>query len=933
MNKIVKGLMFLSMGTFLFSQNILTNPSFEDSLSGWNIWPTDKTNRSIEKTGNDIYGGTAGTDTVTARYGSLMLKTWGQNSGADNTTPSYYEGDTEAGKVYNFSVYGRTNSPDTLKDGSQAWLQIKFFDSNWAELAGSTSDTMSDASSTDDWHYLYTSATAPANAVKVQAVIVHSQKGYSGGSVYWEDAYFTMNHFTELAVVSSKHLWSGSGHARGVAAGTDVDGDGKQEVWTTHYFTDNKNGLAGSGVYGFEYVGNDTLVQIFDETKPFTPGNVLANPGFEDSLTGWNIWPADKTNRSIEKTGNDIYSGTAGTDTVTARTGSLMLKTWGQNDGGNDNTTPSYYEGDTAPGMAYSFGGYGNTFSPDSLKDGSQAWLQIKFFDASWSELAGGTSDTLSAASAPNKWHFLRTSATAPEGAAKVQAVIVQSQKGWSGGSVYWDDMNLSVLPSKIAKYSTGTRHVNTGDLDGDGKHEVIFFKGVDQPGDPNAGLYVYEADGTDNGFSDVWHVNLHAIADDSMGWGRTESFTVGDMDGDGLDEIIYSMNGASTGAADKSAPWSEDRFYIVGVKGDIGGALPPTLVEEFSVATRDGNKDNVRENAFGGGSPQSVVLADTDGDGKMEAACFSWNNHVLFFIEATGADAYAFTDTSASSSGAFHKFASRDDFTFNPAAIDMDGDGKDEIYSAAYYSKKLYVYADKDGDALQMSADEAAVVAMGPQFGVAAVQTVKDHGAGYFNMSPYGVPTLFAGGSKGSELTKVTLKEGASVLGGPSSWDVVVYNTGDHGAGFVNKPVAGVDFNRNGRGEVVLNMMSATDGRTQIQIMEYSESSVKLAVERELTIITPEDYKLSQNYPNPFNPTTTIQYTLPMRDKITVTVYNMLGQEVIRLLNNEEKPAGTYQLSWNGMDKNGVQVSSGMYIYSMSSPHMRKTMRMTFLK
>ena len=114
---------------------------------------------------------------------------------------------------------------------------------------------------------------------------------------------------------------------------------------------------------------------------------------------------------------------------------------------------------------------------------------------------------------------------------------------------------------------------------------------------------------------------------------------------------------------------------------------------------------------------------------------------------------------------------------------------------------------------------------------------------------------------------------------------------------------------------------------------MEYSESSVKLSVERELTIITPEDYKLSQNYPNPFNPTTTIQYTLPMRDKITVTIYNMLGQEVVRLMNNEEKPAGTYQLTWNGMDKNGAQVSSGMYFYSMSTPHMQKTMRMTFLK
>ena len=49
--------------------------------------------------------------------------------------------------------------------------------------------------------------------------------------------------------------------------------------------------------------------------------------------------------------------------------------------------------------------------------------------------------------------------------------------------------------------------------------------------------------------------------------------------------------------------------------------------------------------------------------------------------------------------------------------------------------------------------------------------------------------------------------------------------------------------------------------------------------------------------------------------------------------MNNEEKPAGTYQLSWNGMDKNGVQVSSGMYFYTMRSPHMQKTMRMTFLK
>ena len=932
MSKIVKGFMFLSMGTILFSQNILTNPSFEDSLKGWNIYPADKTNRSIESTGNKVYQSER---MVTARSGIRMLKTYGQNNGADNTTPSYYEGTATPGKTYNFSAYGMTHADDRLKDKSQAWLQVKFFDSNWAEIPGGTSDTMSASSDTMKWHYLYAHATAPANAAMVQGVIVHGQSAaYDGGSVYWDDAYLTTNSFSQIGVVTSKNLWAGSGgDVRGMAAGTDLDGDGKQEVWTTHYnVPDYKNGLGGDGVYGFEYVGSDTLVQIFDETSPFTPANILANDGFEDSLAGWNIYPTDKTNRSIEKTGNDIYSGTSGTDTVTARTGSLMLKTWGQNSG-SDNTTPSYYEGDTQAGMSYTFGGYGNTFSPDSLKDGSQAWLQIKFFDSSYTELTGVTSDTLSGISAPNKWHHLTIAATAPATSAKVQAVIVHSQKGYSGGSVYWDDMDLSMVVGPKTNYGTGTRNVATGDLDGDGKGEVIFIKGR-YTTDPQAGIWVYEADGTDNGFSDPWHININAFASDSVYGGYTENLVVEDVDGDGLDEIVFAFNGGSNPIAGYST-YSEDRFFIVGVEGDIG--VLPKAVEEFVIAPRDRNKDGTRGNDHGGGSAMSMVVADTDGDNKKEIAFFSWNGGNMFVAEATGANTY-----SAPDSGEYVRFGSssfpgntagKDDFTFNPTAIDMDGDGKDEIYATGYYTQNLYVYADKDGDAQKIGADEVSLVARGHRFGLAAVNTVKDHGAGYFNMSPYGgVPTLFAGGNSGSELSKLTLKADSSVLGGVSSWDVVTYNT-NAGGGFNNKPVAGVDFDRDGQGEVVLAYQSVADGGIYIQIMEYSESSVKLSVDRELTIITPEDYKLSQNYPNPFNPTTTIQYTLPMRDQITVTIYNMLGQEVVRLMNNELKAAGTYQLSWNGMDKNGVQVSSGMYFYTMSSPHMQKTMRMTFLK
>ena len=927
MNKIVKGFMFLSLGTFLFSQNLLTNPSFEDSLTAWNIWPTDKTNRAIESTGNNVHESSA---TVTARSGSKLLKTWGQyDGGNDNETPHYYEAAAEPGASYNFSIYAFTHPDDAIRDGGKAYIKIKFFDSSWAELPGAASDTV-DSNADSTWRYLSAQAVAPANAAMVQAAIIYFQKGWSGGSVYWDDAYFTTNSFTQIGVVTSKTLWAGSGgDIRGIAAGTDLDGDGKQEVWTTHYNVPNyKGGLGGDGVYGFEYVGSDTLVQIFDETTPFAPNNILANPGFEDSLTGWNVYPAEKA---------QYATVTSGGSTDTTRNGALMLKMSGIQDANNGaSENPRYYENQEAtPGHHYIFEGYGYTPASDSLVGTSQAFLWLKFFDANWSMIGSDSSSIMDSTTPTGTWTPLVVAGTAPAGTKTVQAVVNYSNSGaaaaW-GGVAHFDDMALWRAVGPRSTYGTGTRNVATGDLDGDGKGEVIFLKGR-YTDDPQSGLWVYEADGTDNGFSEPWHVNINAFASDSVYGGYTENLVVEDVDGDGLDEVIFAFNGGSNPTAGYST-YSEDRFFVVGVQGDIG--VLPKAVEEFVIAPRDRNKDGVRGNDHGGGSAMSMAVADTDGDGKHEIAFFSWNSGNMFIAEATGADTYAAPD-----SGEYVRFGSssfpgntagKDDFSFNPTAIDMDGDGKDEIYATGYYTQNLYVYADKDGDAMKIGADEVSLVARGHRFGLTAVNSVKDHGAGYFNMSPYGVPTLFAGGNSGSELAKITLRADSSVLGGESSWDVVRYNT-KAGGGFNNKPVAGVDFDRDGQGEVVLAFQAVDDGGTYIQIMEYSESSVKLSVERELTIITPEDYKLSQNYPNPFNPTTSIQYTLPMRDKITITIYNMLGQEVVRLMDNEEKPAGTYQLTWNGMDKNGAQVSSGMYFYSMRSPHMQKTMRMTFLK
>ena len=73
-----------------------------------------------------------------------------------------------------------------------------------------------------------------------------------------------------------------------------------------------------------------------------------------------------------------------------------------------------------------------------------------------------------------------------------------------------------------------------------------------------------------------------------------------------------------------------------------------------------------------------------------------------------------------------------------------------------------------------------------------------------------------------------------------------------------------------------------------------------------------PQDYNLSQNYPNPFNPTTKIKYSIPQTLQVQIKVFDVLGNELETLM-NEEKPAGAYEIIWNGKD-----LPSGVYFYQL---------------
>lgn len=94
----------------------------------------------------------------------------------------------------------------------------------------------------------------------------------------------------------------------------------------------------------------------------------------------------------------------------------------------------------------------------------------------------------------------------------------------------------------------------------------------------------------------------------------------------------------------------------------------------------------------------------------------------------------------------------------------------------------------------------------------------------------------------------------------------------------------------------------------------------------------TIKNFDLKQNYPNPFNPTTTIEYSLPQQSSISITIYNISGQEVRKLLSEFKEP-GTYKVEWDGKDNNGRAVSSGVYFYQMMAGGYKGVKRSVFRK
>jgi flagellar hook assembly protein FlgD len=95
---------------------------------------------------------------------------------------------------------------------------------------------------------------------------------------------------------------------------------------------------------------------------------------------------------------------------------------------------------------------------------------------------------------------------------------------------------------------------------------------------------------------------------------------------------------------------------------------------------------------------------------------------------------------------------------------------------------------------------------------------------------------------------------------------------------------------------------------------------------------VMPKEFSLSQNYPNPFNPSTQFVVGVPQAARVEVGVYNVLGQRVATLV-NEDRDAGFHTVVWNSTLENGMLASSGVYFVKMNAGEFSAVKKIVLMK
>lgn len=572
------------------------------------------------------------------------------------------------------------------------------------------------------------------------------------------------------------------------------------------------------------------------------------------------------------------------------------------------------------------------------------------------------------------------------DGDGKIEVVLSDYSAGGrihileSAGIDTWELIYSSPPVEPTAGTSNNARGVGAGDLDGDGMGEAFFFAGFDVSDDspfkpiiPGGRLVAIEATG-DNEFGavpDLW--DFDGEVPDRF---RTEQINMADVDGDGIQELLFGNNGSDN---------KFDNWYVLTATGLGSGFATWTQEARWSSRTSE-DFDPVNR---GGGSPYEILPADLDGDGSYELVLHTWNNLNFSNVDVTEADTYE----SPSGESAFARLSAEDHVSlFGCTAVDMDANGDDEVYCPQFNTRNVALINYEEGEnvlEIRFTPDTTGADLSMNNVVHPVVQNAIGWGITSGDIDMDGIPELIGTGpgytSKDWEDQAaprwVTIVDynGTGDVEDPASYSVrnvefpipseLMFDT-------VNRDSAGTmttyldgsggaahqfaflgDVDGDGDTEVAMNFQAVSDSvfvinevfnpddstytrttmeakpnphRVFMRVLSSNGLSTSISHDR---VIIPADFELHGNYPNPFNPSTTFSFTLPLDKRVSVRIYDITGRLVRTLINDEFYSQGTHTVDWNGLGDSGLAVASGQYIYTLEWGQFRHARRMVLVK
>ncbi len=503
-----------------------------------------------------------------------------------------------------------------------------------------------------------------------------------------------------------------------------------------------------------------------------------------------------------------------------------------------------------------------------------------------------------------------------------------------------WASKKLDTAPGG----GSTPRSVTTGDFDNNGKQEIIFpigYFATDSTQLANRGIYFYEWTGNDNdyGTEPIFKLTYESIDSGFAGInvGRTENgLRVQDIDGDGKSELLFPPRAFNFAVA---------KLYILQVtSGTFSGG--DAVVDTEYVYKKMVHDPIITPDGY---VPCGTAIGNVDLDANDEIVVAGWQNigagAALGFIEIDGPDTYV--------DGSVVRLADYSAFVVKAKPIITTINGSPVIFAhgtnAGTSQSQMWIL---EGIVSDQFVTEANVHELFPNLGFWSAWDLgdQDHPT---NDPGDGLDLYLYGG--GGRFVDIEY-DGSGDVTDTTSYNVTqVYDLADvydNLGGLFNDfyTYPGMDLDGDGLRDIVTSYKGssvdslggeslATNGFHAF-FFEWGDSSQSIDLASlvgfkptPLTVITPDNYKLSQNYPNPFNPSTNIDFTLPISKAISIKIYNTLGQEVRTLINNRKYAAGTYTVQWDGRDNNGNPVASGVYIYKLIFGNFAKSKKMTLVR